>query len=57
MVNLVWDEKAWSWPGIWELADWIYCVSGQVEHLRGHELCEFWFANMAPGERVVPSWA
>ena len=28
-VNLVWGEKAQRWLGIWELADWIYFISGQ----------------------------
>ena len=32
----LWGEKALSWPGIWGLVDWIYCVSGQAEHLQGH---------------------
>ena len=25
-----------SWLGVWRLADWV-CVSGQMEHLRGHK--------------------
>lgn len=36
-VDLVWNEKAQDWPGIWKLAYWIFCVSGQAEHLQGHD--------------------
>lgn len=44
MADLVWCEKehgskyrAQSRLDVWELADWIHCVSGQAEHLCGHE--------------------
>ena len=37
IVNLVWGKKAQGWLGVWGLADWIYCVSGQMEYLQGHE--------------------
>ena len=30
-------QRGQSWPGIWGLADWIYCVSGQAEHFQDHE--------------------
>lgn len=29
-VNLVCAEKTESWLGIWGLADWMYCISGQT---------------------------
>lgn len=29
--------RAQGWLGTWELAEWIYCVSGQVERFGGHE--------------------
>ena len=29
--------RAQSWLGVWGLAGWIYCVSGQGEHLQGRE--------------------
>lgn len=31
-MDLVWGEKAQSWPGIWGVTDWIFCSSGQVGH-------------------------
>lgn len=34
---IVWAEKAQSWLGIWGLADWIYCISGQEVDLQGYE--------------------
>lgn len=45
--------RAWSQPCLgregpelgWRLGltDWVYCVSGQAEHLQGHEsYCKFW---------------
>ena len=30
--------RAQSWPSVWGLADGIYCVSGQVEHVRDTEV-------------------
>lgn len=33
IVNFVWGEKARRWLGVWGLADWMPCVSGQKEHL------------------------
>lgn len=29
--------RAQSWLGRWVLADWLYCISGQAEHLKGHK--------------------
>lgn len=37
IVNLVWGEKAQSWLGIRGWAYWMYCISGQAEHLQGQE--------------------
>ena len=31
------DEKAWTGLGLYGLADWIHCMSGQAEHLWGHQ--------------------
>lgn len=36
-INLVWDKKAQSWLGFWEVVDWIYEVSGLAQHLQGCE--------------------
>ena len=35
--SLLWGEKDLGWIGVQGLADWIYCVSVQVEHLQGNK--------------------
>ena len=35
-VKLVWGEKAQNWLGTWGLADWMYYIFGQVDHIQGH---------------------
>ena len=54
IVNLVWGQKTESWFGIWRLADWIYCVSGQVEHLQGHKsYLRFDLLTLHPGQEQI----
>lgn len=37
-VSLVWSEEVQSWLGVWGLANWRDCVSGQAEHLQGEKV-------------------
>lgn len=37
-ANRVWGKKAQSWFGVWGLADWMDCVSGQAKHLQGQKV-------------------
>ena len=37
VVNLAWDEEAQNWLHVWGLVGRAYCISGQMEHLQGHE--------------------
>ena len=45
IVTLVGGEKAQSWLGLWGLADWTHCLSGQAEHLQGHECLLMWHSG------------
>lgn len=41
-----------SWLGRWGLADWKYRVSGQADHLKGHDTqSKFQFADVAPRQK------
>lgn len=45
------EYRARSCLDIWGLADWIYCVSGQVEHLQGHKwYLKFSLLRRHPGQ-------
>ena len=58
LVNLVWGEKAQSWLGIWGLADWIYCISGQEEDLQGYESClSFSLLMWHSGQERLDLWS
>ena len=37
IVNLACGKKVQSWLRIWEMADWVSCISGRKEHLQEHE--------------------
>ena len=44
-------EVSQSWFGVWGLADWIYHVSGQAEHLQGHKYyLSFGLLTWYPGQ-------
>lgn len=30
------NYRAPNWPGVWGSADWLCWLSGQLEHLQGH---------------------
>lgn len=57
IVNVAWDEEAQSCLHVWGLADRTYCISGQMEHLQGHESYLNLFAGLAPWAGVSPFWA